>query len=83
MYGLKIAGTDHVSFGPVPVPSDGCQNYLEHCVKVHVHFLTVCIMQASNTASVCTHGISMIFFAYEQLSKLSKLFTKFTKAPLL
>ena len=28
---------------------------------VKVQFVTVCIMQASNTASVCTHGISMIF----------------------
>ena len=34
MYGLKIAGIDKVSFGPVLTGTDGSQNYLEHCFSV-------------------------------------------------
>ena len=32
MYGLKIANTDQVSFGPTSTRTEGSQNYLEHCL---------------------------------------------------
>ena len=58
MYRLKIAGTDQVSFGPVPVLSDGSQSYLEHCKGTNnrLHNFAGCRFKEKTDTVLWFHG---------------------------
>ena len=66
MYGLKIAGTDQVLFGPIPILINGSQNYLEHCQTVRVSML--------GSVSGCKLSIYRVYFVNHMAILLHPIF---------